>query len=149
MASKREQIILAFIAALEVASVGATTKPTGLTVHRSPLKPVAEDALPAQAVFWADDPAEEGDLEQMDHMLELVVESRAKAAAGQSPETALDPLYVWAVKAAMADPTLGGLALRVLERDSVPDLEQRSATFGALQTAFHIMYETLDADPES
>jgi len=144
MASRRERIVQAAMAALE--GVG---KPAALTVHRSPTRPVPEDQCPAMAVFSTTDPASEGGGDLMDHRLELVVESRARATTGESPEQKLDELYVWAVHALMADPTLGGLAVRVLERESTWDLEERSAVFGALQTVFHIEYETLDTDPEA
>lgn len=145
MASKRETIIQATISALE-----ATGKPAGLLVHRFPTRSLDSDDLPAIAVFPLTDPAGEVTHDgHRDHALTLGLELRAQASSGQSPDQALDPLYVWAVRALFADATLGGLTTALWEGSTEWSAEERSAVFGAALLTFEIEYETTEADPEA
>lgn len=145
MASKRESLILAVIAALEAAG-----GPTGLSVHRFPTRDLESDDLPAIAVFPTDDvPGQATHDGKRDKSLTLAIELRAQATSGESPDEALDPLYVWTVQALFTDPTLGGLASALWEGKTVWEGDERSAAYGAAVTLFEIEYETTEADPET
>lgn len=145
MASKREGIILAVKAALE-----GSGKPTGLTVHRFPTRPLDADDLPAIALFPLEDKVEEVTHDEVAHrILDLGIELRAQATSSQSPDEALDPIYVWAVQAVHGDATLRGLTLATWELSMTWEAEERNAAFGAAVLLVRFEYETTETDPET
>lgn len=149
MASKRDSIIAAVVTALGVASVGGTTKPTGLDVHRMRTRPIQADALPAMVVFWLGDEAPSPDATSRTmRSTRIAVECRV-AHPGTNPDAALDPLLVWATKAVLADHTLGGLASEVEEGRSYPDLGDQGEAVAAAAIEFVVKYQTTWNDPES
>lgn len=147
MASRRELILQAVVAAL-----GASSKPTGVAVHRYRTRPLERDALPALVVYPA---VREGavaeTITRLDHddALERALRVRVEIRAeGEPPDEALDPLYVWVVKSLRADPTLGGLA-QDLEEEAVSfDAAERDAVYAAAAVDFHVTYYTSEDDPE-
>ena len=147
MASIRERILQRFVQLLD-----GPGKPAGLTVHRYRTRAIESDKLPAQVVYpAARGPAvaetverwnQAGDLQRT---LTVRVESRV---AGNPPDEALDPYYLWAVEAVMADPTLGGLAFDVQEEAVSFDAEEFQETIGACAVDFRVTYITSGYDPE-
>lgn len=153
MASVREGIVDALVAAID--GVG---KPAGLTVHRLRTRPIEQDSLPAILVYLPNESVDrdEGDLDGADgdtgpsveRVLTVRTEFRVKVPTGTAPDTALDPLYVWAVQAVTADGTLGGLALDVREAGTAWDLEEKNVAMAAAVTTFAVLYHTSATDPE-
>ncbi len=140
MASVREQITRAAVAALN-----GPGKPAGLNVHRYRASDIAADQLPAVVVYPIVDSASPEDLDgNVEHTLQLRCECRV---TGDEPDAALDPIYVWTVKAVTADPTLSGLAYSIDEQTTAWDAEQRDRTYGALAVDFEITYTTVRGDP--
>ena len=120
MTSIREQVAGAVVAALNAAAAGGVTQPIGLTVHRERTRPITKDKLPATLVYFEDD--EPTTLAKQvfrapltERHLGVVIEMRAIGSSSQSPDEALDPLYLWVMQQIMADETLGGLAMGVTE----------------------------------
>lgn len=149
MASKRELALAAFVAALSVAGpVGGTAKPAGLTVHRMRTRPIGQEQLPAIVVWWAGDETPTPDATvKVSRTSRIWVECRAKQS-GDSPDAALDPLLVWAVKAIMADITLAGQSIEIEEGRSVPDLEEQEEGLCSAGVEFLIRYQSSYNDAE-
>ena len=146
MASKRDGIIVAAKAALELATVGAFTKPAGLTVHRMRHRPIGQDALPALVLWFDNEPREEEATDQVERTLRFWTECRVKHA-GVSGDEALDPLLVWSEVALMDDPTLGGRC-QLHARDTVWDLEARADPLAAAAIQWDAIYPTNYKNPE-
>jgi hypothetical protein len=112
--SRREAILLALVAALTSPAAGIT-KPTGLTVHRYPMVPIEEDALPAMAVYWTEcAPAEKGTFlhaPDEDRLLEYHLTVRVECrVTGEPVDQKLDALCQYARRVVFRDPSLGGEA---------------------------------------
>lgn len=153
MASKREGMLQAFVAALGVAGpITGTARPTGLVVHRMRTRPISDEDLesgPVMVVWWAGDDTPRPDATvKEDRTARIWVEIRAQQS-GNSPDAALDPLYVWAVKALMADITLGGATIELEEGPSVPDLEEQQVGLCAMGVQFLAKYQSSYKDPEA
>ncbi len=147
MASVREQILQA----VELALSGPG-KPAGVSVHRYRTRPFNSDALPALVIY----PAPDGERvervtlqpSRADRTLTIRIECRL-IAAGEPPDTALDPLLVWVTRAIMADPTLGGLAVRTTEVRTLWDAEELDRVYAAAAVDFQIEYRTDAVDQET
>lgn len=148
MASKREAVLAAVVTALGVVSVTGTTKPSGLSIHRMRTRKLNQDELPAMVVWWGGDDRPDNDAtSKADRTMNVWVECRAKQS-GSSPDAALDPFYVWAVKALMLDHTLGAKCMDIVEAESVPDLEEKEEGLCAMAVKFAIRYQSKIIDPE-
>lgn len=149
MASKRDAIAAALVTALGVASVGSTNKPSGLTVARQKIRPTEGAAgLPVQNVWWAGDlPPEQEASGQVVRTSRFMIETRAKQS-GSSPDAALDPFYVWAVKAILVDYTLGGLVSDIAEGAIEADFEEMADGLCGSTHEFLVKHRTAYNDPE-
>ena len=147
MASIREQIIQAVVAALD-----GSGKPAGLTVHRYRTRPLEKDDLPAQVVYPAGTGGAVAETVRLyggtnDVLRELRVRIESRVMGAQ-PDQLLDPLYIWAVKAVMSDPTLGGLAHEIREEATSFDAVEFEQPVGASATDIIVEYVTSQDDPE-
>lgn len=157
MASHRERILQAVVAALSAPSVtirGAVyAKPGGLRVDRNRRRPAHEDQLPATVVFTVREATDlethagsfSDDAELASHVLRVGLEHRA---IGEPDDQVLDPLVTWGTRALLADTTLGGLALGVEEVGIEWDGADQDHAYGSASQHFDIAYETPDDDPE-
>lgn len=152
MAHRLDGVLTAVVAAVQVAAVGATPKPSGLTAHRMRTRPIESEALDAGAVFvvwWAgDDPVEYDASRRAKRKAHIWVEARTKQS-GSSPDAALLPLLAWAVKSVLADITLAGASVDIDEGRSIPDLEERKDSLAAAAVEFIVSYMTEFNDPET
>lgn len=157
--SIREQIIIAMLAALNVATVTKSdgtvvSKPAALTVHRERTRPIEIDSLPAIMVYDDDDPPKPLGQQQYrapltEHQLTASLELRAAGSAGVPPDAALDPLYVWAMLAICADVTFGGLASEVEEGKTAWSSKEGVTPLAAAKLSFTVRYRTSRLDPTS
>jgi len=143
MASIRKQIA----AAIESALNGAG-KPTGLNVHRMRTRSLKKDDLPAAIVYFDRAQTENRASQLIDRRETFVIELRVQGSQGTAPDDSIDPYYVWAVKALMADETLGGLAHRIDEVgfEVAAVEEDKIYVAGALEIL--VYYQTRRTDPE-
>lgn len=147
MASKRNAIAVAAVAALGVASVGSTNKPTDLTTHRQRKRKLGSDQLPALVVWLSRERREYDATGRVSRYLDLFVEARV-AHPGTSGDEALDPLLVWAEKALMVDVTISATCTEVKAQETDWDLEDESDTLARAAIRFEVRYPTSDKDPE-
>jgi hypothetical protein len=148
MPSRRELVMQAIVAVLD-----APGKPEGVTVHRSRHIPIERDELPALVVYRARPPVGGRSEEvirpdhdtQVERRLNVRIEARVTSA---NPEPALDPLYLWVVKALREDPTLGGLVLDLQEQGSDTDAAELGKPVGAEGIDFEATYITDENNPE-
>ncbi len=149
MASIGVQIAAAFVAALNAATAGGMTRPAGLTVHRFRARPIDEDDLPAQVVFPAEEANEVSDNLRLLRLMKVMVQSRVEVPADSYADTALDPLYLWSVKALKADETLGGLAIQIVEGPRQWDNEIYDNALAMLSQEWTVQYLARENDPEN
>jgi hypothetical protein len=147
--SIREQIMTALAAAL--AAGGA---PAGLTVHRERTRPVETDSLPAVMLYAEDEQPKPlgGDAYRApltERQLSIGLQCRAKGATGVSPDQALDPILVWAMKTVLANEAFGGLANGVEENRTVWSSREGDDPVAAATVHFTIKYRTSRLDPTS
>lgn len=147
MASIREQIILAMVAAFN-----AGGGPAGLTVHRERTRPIETDSLPAVMIYNDDDQPKP--LAQQTYRAPLVerqltvgVQCRAQGSASVTPDAALDPVLVWVLKQIFSDETFGGLANGVEEIRTVWSSREGDKPVAAATIHFTIKYRTSRTDP--
>lgn len=150
MSSIREQIVAALVVALSSGS-GA---PAGLTIHRERTRPIEIDSLPAILIYSEDDTpttlgAQTYRAPLSEKKLEPVLELRAAGSSGVAPDQAIDPLYVWAMKAIGADETFGGLANGVEEGKTIWNSREGDTPVAAAQLHITIRYRTSRLDPTS
>ena len=154
MASRREAVLGAVIAAHEVASVPspngqpATNKPTGLTVHRFPTRPLKKENFPAIAVFPERESVGEEASSKVVRTLEVALEIRVLAPADTAPSTAADPFSTWVEKALMADIQLGGVARSVSIIDYEIAAAEEDQIYVLATVRARITYSTHYQDPE-
>jgi hypothetical protein len=128
--------------------------PAGLTVHRERTRAIEFDSLPA-IMFYAEDeqPKNLGNQNYRapltERQLSIGVQSRAKGSIGVSPDEALDPVLVWAMKTVMANETFGGLANGVEEDRTVWSSREGDDPIAAATVHFTIKYRTSRLDPTS
>lgn len=152
MSSIREEIIVALIAALEVANIGTLAAPAGLTVHRERTRPIETDSLPAILVYFEDDPAKPFDGQQyrsplVKRSLQIALQCRAQGDADTSPDEALDPILIWALKAGFVDETFGGLATGAAELRTDWKSREGDAPIAAATLHMALEYRTSRLDP--
>lgn len=147
MSSRRLLIRNALIDALEAATAGGMTKPRGVTVHAMRTRPLEHEHLPALVVYTAREHPELHASGASERTAEFWVEARAKLN-GDDPDTALDPLLVWIVKAILVDQTLGQLVSLTEEGDTVFDLELKDGGYAAAAIKITSQHSTSDKDPE-
>jgi hypothetical protein len=144
--SIREQILQALVDLWDEPS-----KPTGLTVHRDPSRPIPSDDLPALAVSM--EPSDSERTERLDHSpgVERTMTVRAGIRAGGSDVESLyeqtDEIYVWVVTQVALDRTLGGLSEDIVERRASFEAAEADKTFHALGILFDVTYFTSEDDP--
>lgn len=153
-ASIRLAIAAALVAALEASTVGGYSAPAGLTVQRERTRPIETDSLPSIFVYFEDDPVKP--FAEQTYRSPLVVrelaiaaECRAQASESISPDEALDPVLVWAVKAGLIDETFGGLALGAIESRTEWKSREGDVPVAAATLHFLIRYRTSRLDPTS
>jgi hypothetical protein len=120
MSSIREQLAAEVVTALADVPAGNVPQPFGLTVHRERTRPITQDKLPAILAYFEDEeptPLAKQRFQApiVERHLNLVLELRTKPSADQSPDEAVDPLYLWVLQQVMADERFGGLAMGVTE----------------------------------
>lgn len=142
--SYTERILQAVVAALDGAG-----KPTGLTVNRSRRQSIEKAQLPMASVY----PIREE--------VELATESRRSPITVRAlrvqvkcrvvgDDQANDALRKWAVKAVMADQSLGGLSLEITEESTDWDADDASdADYSVAAVDFLVRYSTSRFDLES
>lgn len=154
--SKRERVLAAYLAALD----GSAEKPEGVTVHRFPLRPLELDDLPAVAIYARPvdmNPSERVERRELGvnpqerRILTVRFEGRALAASDEAPETAVDPLFRFIVKAVHAAGGLGGELLRLpREMESgYAAVEAEAGVYSAIAVDFEIEYETTRGNPDN
>lgn len=145
MASRRDQIIAAIVAALDGGG-----KPAGLVVERARVLPQEQERLPFAGVYPLQEQTrrkggEWGPL--VTRRMLLRVELRV---IGDPTDAALDPLMTWCVTTIIGNQTLGGLTKSIHEVAT----EWASGTaenviFGGAAIDFEVRFETKANDPAS
>jgi hypothetical protein len=139
--SRTEQILQAIVAVLD-----AEEKPGGVTVNRSRRQAVKPEELPMLSVY----PVQEDVTRARENRLSMVVNRHLLfqvrcRAIGEDEE--LDPLRQWTVEALHADPSLGGLALEVLEESTKWNAEDASdSDYSVADMEFRVRYVTARDD---
>jgi len=141
MSSIREQIITAFVSALQ-----AGANPPG-AIFRSRAEPLsAREHLPAFAVYpIEEDPSDEGSTITMRR---LTVRVECFVAGMPPQDAALDPLLVYAVKTVFADANLAARLFHLEEKHTAWDFESSYEGVAAAPLDFVVTYATTRGDPE-
>jgi hypothetical protein len=147
MSSIREQIAVAVIAVLQKSGA-----PAGLTVHRERTRPITLDKLPAILAYFEDEeptPLAKQRFQApiVERHLNLVLELRTTPSADQSPDEAVDPLYLWAVQQIMANERFDGLAMGVTEGPMKWMAVESDVIFAGAALHLIIHYRTSRLDP--
>lgn len=130
------------------------TAPAGITVHRERTRPIELDALPA-ILIYADDEvpkplgAQTYKAPLTERQISISVQCRAIGDNETSPDEALDPILVWALQAAFADESFGGLANGVEEERTVWSSREGDQAVAAATIHLTIKYRTSRLDPTS
>ncbi|MGH9208203.1 MAG: hypothetical protein ACRD59_03290 [Candidatus Acidiferrales bacterium] len=147
--SIREQIMVALVAALS-----GSSGISGLTIHRERTRPIETDSLPA-IMIYADDDVPKPLAQQnyraplTERQFSLALECRAQGSGSVSPDEALDPVLVWALKAIGVDETFGGLASGVEEGRTVWSSREGDVPVASAKLSITIKYRTSRLDPTS
>lgn len=152
--SLRLQIADAVIARLEALTVTVNGtvrhRPPGFTAHRMPNRPLEAEKLPATVVSFLKSPRPDYEAsDTADRVLAVALEHRAAVPAGVPPDDAVDPLLNWATLAMLSDETLGGLASKIDEGETLWEGVEAGQRHARAYQAFHITYITLRNDPEA
>lgn len=142
--SIREQLVDAVVALLQI---------QGVTVHRERTRPIEDETLPAILLYFEDeDPAPLGSERRaplVERSLQVVVECRAEAIGGKSPDQTLDPLLVWTAQQLLQNETIGGLANGVAEGRTSWSSKESGTTLASSTSLYTIRYRTSRLDPTS
>ena len=147
--SKREQILRALV---DLWNEGS--RPDGLTVHRSPARPIQSDELPALAVSMdpgSDDAAER--VVRLDHspgverIMRVRAEIRTAGADVDSLHDETDEIYVWVIEQVALDRTLDGLCEDIVEVEGDFAAAEADMTYQAQGVGFDVTYFTSEDDP--
>jgi hypothetical protein len=146
--SKREQILRALVELWDEGS-----KPDGLTVHRSPARPIQSDELPALAVSMdpGSDAAER--VVRLDHspgverIMRVRAEIRTAGADVDSLYDETDEIYVWVIEQVALDRTLDGLCEDIVEVEIGFAAGEADMTYHAQGVGFDVTYFTSEDDP--
>jgi hypothetical protein len=149
LSSIREQIMVLLVAAL-----GASGKPSGLTVHRERTRPIEVDSLPAIMVYADDDvpkplAGQNYAAPLTERQFSVVLECRAQGSGSVSPDAALDPVLVWAVQTIVAGERFGGLASGVEEGRTVWSSREADVPVASAKLSLTIKFRTARSDPTS
>lgn len=149
MPSIREQILVALAGYL-----AAGSPPAGLTVHRERTRPIEIDSLPAIMLYAEDEQPKNlgGETYRApltERQLSIGLQCRAKGSASVSPDAALDPVLVWAIKTVMGNEAFAGLANGVEEDRTVWSSREGDDPIAAATVHFTIKYRTSRLDPTS
>jgi hypothetical protein len=147
----REQIMVAIETAL---NASGARKPAGLTVHRERTRPLETDSLPAIMIYAEDDQPKplSGQTYRApltERQLGVVAECRAAGALATPPDTALDPVLIWAYQQIFKDETFGGLANSVEENRTVWSSKEGDLPIAAASIHLTVKYRTSRLDPSS
>lgn len=156
--SRRELVLKAVETALEAATAtmnsSALTKPTGLTVKRSPEREILHDDLPQMDVWVLKDVHSFHATNSATRVMTVRVRSTVTwlDADESSGDEALDPLLTWAEVALGADSSLGGLLPEggvVPTTLDTPRVEERSEKYAQAFQDFDLTYLTKFGDPRT
>ncbi len=143
--SRRSEILVALEAALNGAGL-----PGGATVHRSRTRPIEKDALPALVLYLLDESTEakSSGAYKARRAMRVRVECRTTADADTAPDDAVDPLLSHVVRAILADPRQGGLAVKTEETGTTWDAAEDDLLYAAAAVDFTLDYITAAGDPD-
>jgi hypothetical protein len=152
MSSIREQLAAQVVAALSAEPAGDVEQPANLTVHRERTRPITQDNLPAILAYFEDEeptPLAKQRFQApiVERHLNLVLELRVTPTADQSPDEAVDPLYLWAMQQVMVDEKFGGLAMGVTEGPMKWMATESDAIIAGAALHLIIHYRTSRLDP--
>lgn len=145
--SRRLQIREAIVAALDGPEL-----PAGARVKAARTLPFSAKQLPAIAVYLGQEVVDAGPgpgpapLARRRLLVRVQVQV-ALAPDEEDLDRALDPLTAYAVRAILADPRLGGLAINTTERQTEFATEESQPVFGGALLSFVVDYVTAAADP--
>jgi hypothetical protein len=145
-------IRLQILRAIETA-LNATGKPSDVTIYFDRIRPIEKESLPAIFIDLVRDTMPKplagqvygAPLSEFD--MQVILECRAQGALDVGPETALDPLYVWCVKAMKADEKFGGLANGVQQQGTERFSREGEIPVAAMGVHFAVKYRTATGDP--
>jgi len=154
VSSIREQIAGLVVAALSGDAKGPVVKPDALTVHRERTRPIEQDQLPAILVYFEDDEPtplakQRFQAPLTERHLNVVLELRTTPASGVSPDSAIDPLYIWAMQQIMADERFGGVAMGVTEGPTKWTAKEADVVLAGAALHLVIHFRTSRKDPSS
>lgn len=140
-ASIREQILAAFTTQL------GDTDYTSLTVERNRDAPVTN--FPMLVVIDGDMEASDSESNVAKYSMDVTAEGWVTADSGAAASSAANELYAQAVKAALADRTLSGLAVDITELSSnfQVDRSDGKKAVGMFSVSFRIDFFTKQGDP--
>ena len=158
MASRRDQLVDALVAALNAAPAGSVPKPANLVITEDRTHANAEAQLPVIAVYFDDDAPITLDRQVFrapiaQKILGVTFEYRALASvpgqAAVTPRKVIDPLYLWAMQQIAADETFGGLAMGLVEGPTKWLSKESDAIVAAAAQRITIHYRTARLNPST
>lgn len=158
MASIRDRLIDALVAALKASPAGSVSTPSGLTVIEDRTHPSEEGQLPVIALYFEDEepiPLEKQNFRApvTQKRLGVTLEFRGLASVpGQTPQAprkVIDPLYLWAMQQWGADESFGGLAMGITEGPTKWLSKEADAIVAAAAEKFTIHYRTSRLNPST
>jgi hypothetical protein len=153
MISIREQVASAIVAAISGSgALGATGMPAGLNVHRERTRPIEKDDLPAVLIYFEDEEPEPLAKERFrapltERCLDVVAEIRCVPQSGQSPDEAIDAIYVWLMQSLGADETFGRLAMGIIEGPVKWFSKEVDVIYAGAAVHLSVHYRTSRLDP--
>jgi hypothetical protein len=139
MSSKAEAIADAIMTALTTPAMSSVP---AARVFRNLGDALATDQFPAVVVQLGNEQAPQMVLiSKLDRFLDVVV---SILAAGSDPFTAADDALVESFNRIMADRTLGGAALDIVEGDTTREHATHAESVGATRKTFTVHYRTND-----
>ncbi len=140
----REQIVKAIVAKLD-----APGKPAATTVNRTRRRAVEPSELPMISVYDVREEVESATESRRSLLADRTLRVRVKCRA-VGDDSAVDPLYSWAVKALKTDQSLGGLAVGLTEESTDWDTDDAGdADYSVSATDFLVRFTTSKQNPES
>lgn len=129
------------------AALNAAGKPAGLTVHPRRVRPFRAEELPVVEVSSVRDlhDGENDDSSGISREFRLAL-TFVVAGSSADPEADLEPLIEWGLGQIQQDPTLGGLAIALEERDTEWFADESEHLFAAARVEFDITYTTLPTE---
>lgn len=144
MANSRGENILIFL----LAALNGAGKPPDLTVNRSRRRPLDNAELPMLSLYAVREEVARATSSRTSPTVERTLRVQVRCrVVGQ--DDAVDPLRAWAVKAVMADRSVGGLALATTEDSTEWEADDASdADYSIGSVDFLIRYTTNAGDLE-